>query len=107
MGINDSQFITELHTHTGEPNIIHVESATKRQYSLGEFFAVWGVYLSRRCIGGYCAKPGTRLKVYVDGQLYRGDPVTLPLKSHEEIAVVYGKPPKKIPSTYNFTAQGL
>jgi hypothetical protein len=108
VGINTAeQYLTELHTHKGEPNIIHVESDTQRQYSLGEFFGVWGVFLSRRCIGGYCAKPGTPLKFYVDGKQYRRDPVTLVLKSHEEIAIVYGKPPKKIPSTYNFSAQGL
>jgi len=106
IGINDSQFLTELHTHD-TTGVIHVESDTKRDYSLGEFFAVWGVYLSRKCIGGYCAKPGTPLKVYVDGQLHRGDPVTLVLKSHQVIAIVYGNPPKKIPSTYNFSARGL
>jgi hypothetical protein len=108
IGINTAQqYLTELHTHQGEPNIIHVESDTERHYSLGEFFGVWGVFLSRKCIGGYCAKPGTPLKVYVDGQRYTRDPVTLVLKEHQEIAIVYGKPPKKIPKTYNFSAQGL
>jgi hypothetical protein len=96
----------ELHTHRPD-GIMHVESATKRDFSLGEFFAVWGVFVSRKCIGGYCAKPGTPLNFYIDGKKFRGNPVTLVLKEHQEIAIVYGKPPKKIPSTYNFSAQGL
>jgi hypothetical protein len=96
-----NQFITELHTHDTR-GIVHVESATARDYSLGEFFAVWGVYLSKKCIGGFCAKPGTPLYFYVNGQRYSGDPVTLVLKPHEEIAIVYGKPPKQIPQNYKF-----
>jgi hypothetical protein len=106
IGIDDSQFLTELHTHDST-GVMHVESDTKRDYSLGQFFAVWGVYLSKKCVGGYCATPNSPLFVYVDGKRYSGDPVTLPLQSHQVIAVVYGKPPKKIPSTYNFRARGL
>jgi hypothetical protein len=95
-----------LHTHD-PTGIMHVESNTKRNFSLGEFFGVWGVYLSRKCIGGLCQKPGTPLKFYVDGRPFRGNPVTMELKEHQVIAIVYGKPPKKIPSTYNFQVRGL
>jgi hypothetical protein len=106
IGINDGQFLTELHTHD-PTGIIHVESDTNRDYSLGQFFGVWGVFLSRQCIGGLCQKPGTPLKFYVDGNQFRGDPVTMVLRQHQQISIVYGKPPKKIPSTYNFSARGL
>lgn len=101
-----SALFSPLHTHDST-GIMHVESDTKRDFSLGEFFGVWGVYLSRRCIGGLCQKPGTPLKFYVDGRPFRGDPVTMVLKQHQQISLVYGKPPAKIPSTYNFSARGL
>jgi hypothetical protein len=106
IGINDGAFITELHTHDAS-GIIHVESGKVQPYALGQFFGVWGVRFSKRCIGGYCAAPGKPLRVYVDGKLYSGNPDDLVLKNHQEIAIVYGKPPKKIPKTYDFEAAGV
>jgi hypothetical protein len=94
---------TELHTHD-TTGIIHLESPFLHAYSLGQFFAGWGVYLSKNCIGGYCAKPGSPLKFYVNGKLFLGNPVRLVLQPHQEIAIVYGKPPAHIPSGYAFPA---
>jgi hypothetical protein len=106
IGIDDGAFITEIHTH--DPSgIIHVESAKKQPYTLGQFFGVWGVRFSKTCIGGYCASAGKPLRVYLDGKLYSGNPNDLILQNHQVISVVYGKPPKKIPSTYNFAAYGV
>ena len=101
-----SALFSPLHTHD-QSGIMHVESDTKRDFSLGQFFGVWGVFLSRKCVGGLCQKPGSPLKFYVDGDQFRGNPVTMVLKEHQQISIVYGKPPKKIPSTYNFSARGL
>lgn len=93
-------FISPLHTH--DPSgIIHVESPVVRRFTLGEFFGVWGVRLTKRCLGGYCAGAGKTLRVYVNGRRYRGDPRRVPLTSHEEIAVVFGKT-RSIPGTYSF-----
>jgi hypothetical protein len=100
IGIYDGQFLTELHTHD-PTGIIHVESPTKRRFDLGQFFGVWGVRLNSDCVGGYCRQV-TPWRVYVNGQLYSGDPAALELKEHQEIAFVIGTPPRKIPSTYNF-----
>jgi hypothetical protein len=102
IGIYDGQFLTELHTH--DPSgIIHVESPTKGQFDLGQFFGVWGVRLNANCIGGYCRQV-TPWAVYVNGQTSAGDPAAIVLKEHQEIAFVIGTPPKQIPSTYNFPA---
>jgi hypothetical protein len=38
--------------------------------------------------------------VYVNGKVFPGDPRTIPLKAHEEIAIVIGTPPAKIPSSF-------
>jgi hypothetical protein len=106
IGINDGAFITQLHTHDAS-GIVHVEAGKKFPYSLGQFFGVWGVRLSNRCIGGYCATAGKQLKVYLNGKRYVGDPNNLVLKNHEELAIVYGKAPKKIPSTYDWAGAGV
>ena len=100
IGIYDGQFLTQLHTHDAS-GIMHVESPTKRTFDLGEFFGVWGVRLTDKCIGGYC-KPKIPWTMYVNGAPYPGDPSALVLKRHQEIAFVIGKRPKTIPSTYNF-----
>jgi hypothetical protein len=94
-------YLTELHTHRTD-GVIHLESLQAHAYSLGQFFGSWGLYLSRRCIGGLCAKPGTPLRFYVNGRIFRGNPVKLVLQQHQEIAIVYGTPPSQIPSSYNF-----
>jgi hypothetical protein len=112
IGIFDNQFITELHTHSagaeglpGPPTrptgVIHLESNKKQTYTLGQFFGVWGVRFTKNCIGGYC-KQLTPWRVYVNGKLYTGDPSRIPLREHDEFAIVIGKPPKKIPSKFNW-----
>jgi hypothetical protein len=100
IGIYDGQFLTQLHTHDAS-GIMHVESPTKRTFTLGQFFGVWGVRLTDKCIGGYC-KPAQPWTMYVNGVAYPGDPSELILQRHQEIAFVIGKPPKTIPSSYNF-----
>jgi hypothetical protein len=101
IGIYDSQYLTELHTHDTS-GVMHVESPTKRDFTLGQFFGVWGVRLDAKCVGGYC-KPKTPWRMYVNGLNYPGDPAELVLKKHQEIALVIGdKRPKQVPSSYNF-----
>ncbi len=106
VGIDDGAFLTQLHTHDAS-GIVHVEAGKAFPYSLGQFFGVWGLRLSKTCIGAYCATTAKPLKVYLNGKPYTGDPNNLVLKNHEEIAIVYGKPPKKIPTTYDWKAAGV
>jgi hypothetical protein len=102
IGVYDGQFLTELHTH--DPSgIVHVESPTKRTFDLAQFMGAWGVRFNDSCIGGYC-KELTPWRVYLNGNLYAGDPRALQLKEHQEIAIVIGTPPAKIPSSYKFPA---
>jgi hypothetical protein len=102
IGINDDSYITELHTHSPD-GIVHVESARKLDFTLGQFFAEWGVFLNGRCVGAYC----NGLKWYVNGVRQTGNPQRLVLKDHQEIAIVVGKAPKKIPSTFAWAANGI
>jgi hypothetical protein len=101
-GIGISQtFITEVHTHTPD-GVIHVESPVNKDYLLGQFFGEWGVKLTPTCVGTYCGK----LSWWVDGKKGGGvtDPADIILRSHEEIAIAYGTPPKTIPTSYKFPA---
>jgi hypothetical protein len=104
IGINPAVGFAPLHTHDAS-GVIHVESPTVRSYTLGEFFAVWGVRFTPSCLGGYCAGGGRQLRTYVNGRPYQGDPTALTLEAHQELVVAFGTAsqlPSPIPSAYRF-----
>jgi len=107
IGINEQQrYLDPLHTHDAS-GIIHIESPTKTAYTLGQFFAVWGVRLTDRCIGGLCNNGGNQLRAYVNGKRVTANPARIELAAHQEIVLTYGSPsqePRKIPSSYPFPA---
>ena len=109
IGIDEVQgFISPLHTHD-ETGVIHVESPDRRTFTLGQFFGVWGLRLTPRCLGGYCATGSKSLRVFVNGKRYSGDPRALPLAAHEEILVAFGtraQLPHPVPARFAF-APGL
>ena len=80
-----------LHTHTPD-GIIHVESPNTRTFTLGDFFTIWGQPLTRTQIASAKAGTGTKLKVWVDGKPYTGDPRKIPLTQHADIVVQAGPP---------------
>jgi hypothetical protein len=94
-------FFSPLHTHD-PTGILHVESPTESSFSLGQFFAVWGVPLSANGIGNLKG----RVRAWVNGKPLSADPTRIVLAPHQEIVLAYGGAPKKIPSTYSFP-QGL
>jgi len=101
VGINvGAGYLTQLHTHDTR-GVIHIESQQPGvSFNVGQFFAEWAVFLNSRCVGAYC----NGLKWYVDGKRQAGNPQRYVLKAHDEVAIVVGKPPKKIPSRYAFLA---
>jgi hypothetical protein len=103
IGIYASDWLTQLHVHILEPNIIHVESPTKRNFSLGEFFGVWGVRLSPTCVGNVCGP----LQWWVNGVKHAGNPADLVLEEHQVITIAEGKPPAVIPKSFDFGRFGL
>jgi hypothetical protein len=100
VGINPgANYLTELHTHDTR-GVIHVESPKENdEFTLGQFFGEWAVYLDGRCVGAYC----NGLKWYVNGEQQTGNPEGLVLTAHQEIAIVVGKPPQVIPKSYKFS----
>ena len=100
------RFISPLHTHDAS-GIIHIESPTVEKYTLGQFFDVWGVRLSRNCVGGYCDNPSDRLRLFVNGSEKEGDPRDLELTDHLVIILTYGTSgelPNPIPAGHTFPA---
>lgn len=97
IGIGEG-FISPLHTHDAS-GVVHVESTTVRSYSLAEFFAVWGVRLTKTCLAGECGEG--KLHFFVDGKPAT-DPNRIVLTHHQEIAATFGPAPERIPSSYGF-----
>jgi hypothetical protein len=91
------QFITELHTHDTS-GIVHIESPRIQPFTLGQFFGEWDVRLSSRCVGSLCGA----VHWWVNGTPRTGNPAALVLHAHQEIAIVAGTPPKRVPKSYLF-----
>lgn len=94
--------LSPLHSH--DPSgVIHEESRTANHppYSLGEFFTEWGLALDSSCVGEYC-RPDALIHIYTNGSPFDGDPATIQLVTHLEVAIVIGQPPSLIPSSYEF-----
>ena len=102
-------FISDLHTHD-TTGIMHVESPTQQSFSLGQFFAVWGLPLSADCIGSLCEQGAKQLRVWVNGNEVTADPTRIVLAEHQQIAVAYGtqeQVPDPLPDSFDFAAAGL
>ena len=88
--------ISPLHTHD-DTGVIHTESASTAPNRLGEFFSEWGVKLAGGCVGGYC-RPAASVLIFVDGKRFDGDPTSIELTDHREIAIVIGSPAGSVPA---------
>jgi hypothetical protein len=106
IGIIPDKCIYWLHTHDGT-GIIHIESPVKRDFTLGQFFDIWSKKLNNSSEFANIFGGKNIPEVYVNGQKVTGiNYREIKLHAHDEIALVYGKPPDTIPSRYDFP-QGL
>lgn len=105
IGINEAEnFISPIHVHETDA-VIHIESPQVRDFTLGQFFDVWGVRFTGNCLGAYCVDAKNNLAVFVNGNNITTDPRAIVLQQHQEIAIAYGaaeEMPKTIPSSYTF-----
>jgi len=100
----DGDTHASLHTHD-EAGTIHVESAAERDFTLGEFFDVWGVRLTATCIGGYCEAGSETLQTFVGGVEVSGAERDIVLDDRTVVVLAFGTPdqlPDPIPSTFDF-----
>lgn len=96
--------MSELHTHDST-GILHIEAPTAdKRYTLGQLFGEWQVRLNATSMGGLQDNGGKTLRAYVDGKRFTGDLADIGLRSHEEIALVYGPAdsPVQPPASYDF-----
>ena len=91
-----------LHTHTPD-GIIHIEAPQNRSFTLGDFFKVWAQPLSQTVAASARAAKGEKLKVWLDGKPFAGDPATIPLNAHTDIVIEAGPP---FPAPPRFTNWG-
>ena len=109
IGILPGKCFYWLHTHD-ESGTIHIESPIAKNYTIGQFFDIWKntvgdnnpIFSSNNNITN---GQGNTTIAYVNGnKLNSGiDPMNIKLNEHDEIAIVYGKPPNNIPSRYSFS----
>lgn len=80
--------------HTHDPSgIIHIEagsvvSPNGGNYTLGNFFDIWGEPLSRSQVGPFKGP----VTAYLNGTQYTGDLASIPLRSHQQIVLEVGTP---------------
>jgi hypothetical protein len=83
-----------LHTHTTD-GVIHVESPTKRIYTLGDFFDEWHQPLTSTQVASL-AGPVT---AFVNGKPWKKSPRAIPLLPHADIQLQIGQPAPPIVKT--------
>jgi hypothetical protein len=107
IGIDASKgTIQSIHTHD-DTGLVHLESSRSREFTLGEFFDVWGVRFTPSCLGAYCNEGNNRLQVFVDGEEVTGSLRDVQLDDQTVIVVTYGTPtelPDPIPSSFDFSS---
>jgi hypothetical protein len=107
IGIDASKgTIQSIHTHD-DTGLVHLESSESREFTLGDFFGVWGVRFTPSCLGAYCNDGNNRLQVFVDGDEVTDDLQDVQLDDQTVIVVTYGTPaelPDPIPSTFDFSS---
>jgi hypothetical protein len=105
IGIIPNKCIYWLHTHD-DTGVIHIESPEDRNFTLGEFFYIWGQNFTNSQIFDNTVGESSNntLNVYVNGKNVKAgnNYRQIPINAHDEIAIIYGKPPDSIPSSYKF-----
>jgi len=77
-----------LHTHD-RTGIIHMEAAHPYRFTLGDFFAVWGVKLGPAQVGGLTGLGGDHLHFYLNGRPL-SNPAAHVLRNGDSVVIGYG-----------------
>jgi hypothetical protein len=85
-----SGFHSSLHSHD-EKGVVHMEAVEPFPFTLGQFFAIWGVTFTPNQIGGFRVGNGLVLEVYLNGKKVPNGP-KLEMKQSDRIVVMFGKP---------------
>lgn len=104
IGVNTNKnCIDAVHTHDGD-GLIHVESPAKKDFTLGDFFAVWDKPFSQAQILESKVNAEYGLKLYIDGKESSNFDSTI-LKDHQELFIDYYRladGPDSMPQPYQW-----
>jgi hypothetical protein len=92
--------VYNIHTHsTDRSGRIHTEGPTPATYTLGQFFAIWGMPLQANNVAGITTDALTAVYVVDNGTVtpFTGDPATIELTSHRHIVLQLGSAITTIP----------
>jgi hypothetical protein len=81
---------SSMHTHD-RTGIIHMEAPHPYNYTLGDFFSVWGVKLGPSQVGGLSGYGGDHLHFYLNGKPM-SNPAALVLHKDDSVVIGYGPP---------------
>jgi hypothetical protein len=87
-----------LHTHDAS-GIIHVEAPVYHNFTVGDFFDIWGQPIDGHHLGSLRGA----LHAFVNGSEYSGDLRAIPLRDHQQITLEIGAPYIP-PPNYRFPA---
>jgi hypothetical protein len=79
---------SSLHTHDST-GIIHMEAPHAYNFTLGDFFSVWGVKLGPAQVGGLSGYGGDHLHFYLDGKPL-ANPAAHVLHNGDSVVIGYG-----------------
>jgi hypothetical protein len=79
---------SSMHTHDST-GIIHMEAPHAYNYTLGDFFSVWGVKLGPAQVGGLKGYGGDHLHFYLNGKPL-SNPAALVLHKGDRVVIGYG-----------------
>jgi hypothetical protein len=90
-----SSCLYALHVHDGEPNLIHIESPIKKEYTVGQLFDIWGQELTDTSFLGHPidAQHKLTIEVYDENgklvQTYTGKPRDLAFNNRQTYVYKY------------------
>jgi hypothetical protein len=79
---------SSIHTHD-PTGVIHMESDVPHKFTLGDFFAIWGVRFGNASLGTFLNDGDKQVRVYVNNKRVT-DPVKYVIKDQDNIVVGYG-----------------
>ena len=88
IGVRPGKCIYWLHTHDDQ-GLIHVEAPREGNYTLGQFFAIWGQPLSETQMLEKSTDAAHAITATVNGEPYNGNPADISLTDGTVVLIEY------------------
>ena len=79
---------SSIHTHDSS-GIVHMESQRPFKFTLGDFFAIWGVQFGDKSLGSLKDEGDKQVHVYVNGKRV-ANPAGYVLRDNDNVSIGYG-----------------